>query len=138
MLLGAGLFVRYVQQVAVALGAPALILSLLIAPFATELPEKFNSILWVRSGKDTLAIGNITGAMVFQSCIPMSLGILFTNWSAAANNTISFLSAGAAIVSSTLIFGIMLMRGRLKAHMLLTGGIWYVAYVIAVFTLFNR
>ena len=40
------------------------LLALVIAPIATELPEKFNSLIWVRQGKDTLAMGNITGAMV--------------------------------------------------------------------------
>ena len=43
------------------------LLALVIAPIATELPEKFNSVIWVRQGKDTLSMGNITGAMVFQS-----------------------------------------------------------------------
>ncbi len=46
------------------------ILALVIAPIATELPEKFNSVIWVRQGKDTLALGNITGAMVFQCAHP--------------------------------------------------------------------
>lgn len=110
----------------------------MIAPFATELPEKFNSLLWVRSGKDTLAIGNITGAMVFQSCVPVSLGIFFTNWSVAAENTSAFFSAGIAIASSALIFGIMLLRRRLTATVLLLGGLWYASYVVAVFTLFAR
>ena len=48
----------------------ATLLALVIAPLATELPEKLNSVLWVSRGKDTLAMGNITGAMVFQSAIP--------------------------------------------------------------------
>jgi len=48
-----------------------------IAPIATELPEKFNSLIWVRQGKDTLAMGNITGAMVFQSAIPTVVALLF-------------------------------------------------------------
>ncbi len=43
---------------------------LLVAPIATELPEKFNAVIWIRQGKDTLAMGNITGAMVFQASIP--------------------------------------------------------------------
>lgn len=92
----------------------------------------------MRSGKDTLAIGKITDAMVFQSSVPMALGIFFTNWAVAAENTSAFLSAGIAIVSSILNFGTMSMRGRLTAHVLLTGGLWYVGYVIAVLTLFNR
>ena len=57
-----------------------LVLSLVLAPLATELPEKANSFLWVREGKDALALGNITGAMVFQSTIPIAIGILVTSW----------------------------------------------------------
>ena len=86
------------------------ILALIIAPIATELPEKFNSVLWVRTGKDTLAMGNITGAMVFQSCLPTVLGILFTEWSFGASSALSFASAGAAFLATILIFGIMLRR----------------------------
>ena len=53
-----------------------LLLALVIAPIATELPEKFNSLIWVRQGKDTLAMGNITGAMVFQSAIPTVVALV--------------------------------------------------------------
>jgi cation:H+ antiporter len=77
---GAHLFVEEVIAVAESLGAEVLILSLVLAPLATELPEKANSFFWVREGKDTLALGNITGAMVFQSMIPVSFGLAFTTW----------------------------------------------------------
>jgi cation:H+ antiporter len=63
------------------------VLSLVLAPFATELPEKANSFFWVRDGKDSLALGNITGAMVFQSTIPVSIGLLFTNWSSISTRS---------------------------------------------------
>ena len=52
------------------------LLALVIAPIATELPEKFNSVIWIRGGKDTLAMGNITGAMVFQSAIPTVVALV--------------------------------------------------------------
>ena len=55
-------------------------LSLVLAPLATEMPEKANSVLWVRRGKDALALGNITGAMTFQASIPVALGLVFTTW----------------------------------------------------------
>jgi cation:H+ antiporter len=77
---GAHLFVEEVIAVADSLGANVLILSLVLAPLATELPEKANSFFWVRDGKDTLALGNITGAMVFQSMIPIAFGLAFTSW----------------------------------------------------------
>jgi cation:H+ antiporter len=77
---GAKGFIYGVEGVSEALGISALVLSLLIIPIATELPEKVNSILWVRRGKDTLAFGNITGAMVFQGTLLPALGILVTPW----------------------------------------------------------
>jgi cation:H+ antiporter len=80
ILLGAEIFVREVQVLSETLGAAPLVVSLLITPIATELPEKFNSVLWIRQRKDTLALGNITGAMVFQSTFPVSVGLIFTTW----------------------------------------------------------
>jgi len=77
---GADLFVEELLAVADAIGVDALVLSLVLAPLATELPEKANSFFWIREGKDSLALGNITGAMVFQSAIPVSIGLVFTSW----------------------------------------------------------
>ena len=77
---GAHLFVEELLAVADDLGIEPLVLSLILAPLATELPEKANSFFWVREGKDSLALGNITGAMVFQSTIPIAFGLVLTEW----------------------------------------------------------
>jgi cation:H+ antiporter len=77
---GAKLFVTGVEQVAALTGLSALVLSLLVIPIATEMPEKFNSILWVRRGKDTLAFGNLTGAMVFQGTLLPAFGLQLATW----------------------------------------------------------
>jgi cation:H+ antiporter len=80
MIGGAHLFVHELLNVAEHLGVSAIVLSLILAPLATELPEKANSFFWVRDGKDALALGNITGAMVFQSTIPVFFGMVFIDW----------------------------------------------------------
>ncbi len=80
---GAELFVTAIESIAESLGVAPLVLSLVLAPLATELPEKANSILWVRDGKDTLAVGNVTGAMAFQATIPVALGLAVTSWDLA-------------------------------------------------------
>ncbi len=80
MIGGAHLFVHGIEKVSLAAGFSPLLFSLLVAPIATELPEKVNSVLWVMRGKDSLAVGNVSGAMVFQSTIPVSFGIVFTEW----------------------------------------------------------
>ena len=77
---GAELFVEEILRVAETLNISALVLSLVLAPLATELPEKLNSVLWIRREKDTLAVGNITGAMAFQSTVPIALGLTVTDW----------------------------------------------------------
>jgi cation:H+ antiporter len=77
---GAELFVRGVEDIAHSLGISTLVLALVLAPLATELPEKANSVLWVRAGKDSLALGNVTGAMVFQAAIPVAFGMVATPW----------------------------------------------------------
>jgi len=135
IILGARVFVGAVEHLSTVIGMDPKILALIIAPIATELPEKFNSVLWVRTGKDTLAMGNITGAMVFQSCLPTVLGILFTEWTFTASSALSFASAGAAFLATFLIFGSMLRRGKLSAWSLLIGGPIYVGYVLAAILL---
>ena len=120
IILGAQVFVGAVEHLSTVIGLDPTILALVIAPIATELPEKFNSVLWVRNGKDTLAMGNITGAMVFQSCIPTVIGLLFTEWTFTPERLIVFASAGVAFVSTILIFGNMVRTGRLSA--------WYSAH----------
>ena len=100
MLVGAAeLFVNSIEHLAHGLGTDALVLTLVIAPLATELPEKINSVLWIRQGKDTLALGNITGAMVFQTMPLVAFGMVFTDWRLTAPSLIAMLAAlaGAAL-----------------------------------------
>jgi len=77
---GAELFVSGIESIAKSLGISVLVLALVLAPLATELPEKANSVLWMRDGKDVLALGNITGALAFQASIPVAFGLLATSW----------------------------------------------------------
>jgi cation:H+ antiporter len=134
IIVGAVAFVDAVGHVATSLGVDQVLLSLVIAPIATELPEKFNSIIWVRQGKDTLAMGNITGAMVFQSAIPVSVALLFApeSWVAAPGSYLAFASAGIAFLSTFAIFLPMWRTGRLRGRWLLAGGGFYAAYLAIV------
>ena len=131
---GAFVFVDAVEHLAASAGLDPVLLALIIAPIATELPEKFNSLLWVRRGKDTLAMGNITGAMVFQSCIPTAIGVVLAAdaWTISSGSLLSFASAGIAFLSTAAIFLPMVRRGSLNGRHLLVGGLFYVLYVALV------
>jgi cation:H+ antiporter len=130
MIGAAKVFVDNITVIGDAFNVSSLVIALIIAPIATELPEKLNSVVWARCGKDTLAMGNITGAMVFQSTIPVSFGMLFTNWSVDPSNISGFISAGVAILSCVLIFGVMTVRKRITAPTLLIGGVCYLGYLL--------
>ena len=127
MAFGAHLFVGAVEHLSKSVGIPAGLIALVLAPLATELPEKFNSVLWLRDNKDTLAIGNITGAMVFQSSIPVSIGILFTPWKL---DFLSTLAAVFAIVSSIVFLGFLLRKAPLRAFYMLGAGSLYIVFVV--------
>jgi cation:H+ antiporter len=134
IVIGAFFFVDSVEHLSDSLGIAPIIVALVIAPIATELPEKFNSIIWVRQGKDTLAMGNITGAMVFQSTIPTVVALLFAAdaWHFSADSRVAFASAGVAFIASAFIFIPMARSGRLRGRGLLIGGAFYAVYLAIV------
>jgi cation:H+ antiporter len=131
---GAYAFVSSIDALASGLGADPALLALVIAPIATELPEKFNSVIWVRQSKDTLALGNITGAMVFQSTIPTVIAVVFAGaaWRISADSLIAFASAGIAFLSTALIFIPVARSGFLTGRRLLVGGVFYLLYLAFV------
>ena len=134
IVLGAVFFVNAVEQLATQFNVDGTLLALVIAPIATELPEKFNSVIWIRQGKPTLAMGNITGAMVFQSTIPTVVALVFASnsWVVAEGSYVAFASAGIAFLSSAFIFIPMARRGVLRGRGLLVGGLFYLAYLVLV------
>lgn len=132
IVIGAEIFVREVEVLSETLGVAPLIMSLLITPIATELPEKFNSVLWIRQRKDTLALGNITGAMVFQSTFPVSIGLLFTTWRL---DRPSMLAGVLALVSGTVFYVTLRVRHTLTWWSLAGAGSVYFAYLVYVFAI---
>ena len=78
--LSSNVFVHQLEVIGPLLGLPPQMVALLLSPIATELPEIMNAIIWVRQGKQILALGNISGAMMIQATVPSALGIIFTPW----------------------------------------------------------
>jgi cation:H+ antiporter len=125
---GAHYFVQAVESISQAIGVPAGLIALILAPLATELPEKFNSVHWMRENKDTLAVGNISGAMVFQSTLPVALGLAFTPWNL---DFLTGLAIALALVSGTVLFAMLINSQKpLRGQYLLGGGVLYAAFVV--------
>jgi cation:H+ antiporter len=126
---GSHLFVEELLHLADRVGVSALVLALVLAPLATELPEKANSFLWTRQGKDTLALGNVTGAMVFQSALPVALGLAFTDWTLSGP---SLIAAVLGLAGGLLALAILRLRGRFDLPAILAWVTLYGVFVLYV------
>jgi cation:H+ antiporter len=127
---GAHMFVHVVEDTAMGMGISPLILSLIIAPIATELPEKLNSLLWIYQKKDTLAVGNITGAMVFQGTFPVSVGLIGTAWEL---DTAAMVGLILPIFACALFFVQTRTPGRWQPRMLILPVFLYTGYMAYLF-----
>jgi cation:H+ antiporter len=126
---GAHLFVEELLHIAESIGIEALVLALILAPLATELPEKVNSFFWVREGKDALALGNITGAMVFQSMVPVGIGLIFTDWELTWT---AVLSIGLGVAGGLLAYESLHISGRFKLPAIIGWFVLYASFIAAV------
>ena len=125
LLFGAQHFIRGVEGAASMLHITPLLLSLMLVPIATELPEKINSIRWIRRGRDTLAFGNVTGAMVFQGSLLPALGILLTPWTARRE----VLGGVCVTLAGACWLRFAARRERINAPLLFFNGLLYVLYL---------
>jgi cation:H+ antiporter len=131
---GSGLFVDAIHTAAISLGLSALLVAVIAVPFATELPEALNSVLWIRSGDDGLAIGNVAGAAAFQACILGFVGISFTTWQLG---TAGLLSAACAFATGLYLL-VLLRGGRAHGGWLLLAALPWLGYVVAELSLSGR
>jgi len=120
-------FVLFVTHLSDRFHVPYLAFAVLVAPVATELPEVFNaSVIWARRGRDTLAVGNVTGAMAFQAVFPVTIGLLLTPWKLSGE---ALVAAIVALGAGAVLYATLRIRGRLGAWILLLQGAIYAAYV---------
>lgn len=73
-------FVGQLESIGIWAGMSPQLVALLLSPVATELPETMNALIWVRQGKERLALANISGAMMIQATVPTAFGLFFTTW----------------------------------------------------------
>ncbi|MGH7209783.1 MAG: sodium:calcium antiporter [Nitrospiraceae bacterium] len=130
LVFGAHLFVTVAKAISAELDVSPLLLALLIAPLATELPEMSNSFLWLYQRKDTLAVGNVTGAMVLQGTLPVSLGLIGTEWALAPS---ALATMGLALVAVGFSFGQLLWGGHWRPWLLSGIALLYVGYALYLY-----
>ena len=128
---GSDLFVAAINDSATALHINALLLAVILVPVATELPETMNSILWIRSGNDELAFGNVAGSATFQACVLGFIGVTFTTWTPGIAG---FISAAATLVTAVFLLA-LLHDGRTRGKWLALAAVpWFAYLAIAIAT----
>lgn len=123
------LFVDEIQTFSMLTKISPLVVSLVLSPLATELPEITNSIIWIKNKKDSLAISNITGAMVYQASICTSIGIIFTDWKFSNHAVINIFST---ICATLTVFLLTRFIKKVPAILLLSCLIWYLGFFIFI------
>jgi cation:H+ antiporter len=106
------------------LGLKPQLLSLLISPIATELPETLNAIIWIRQGKVRLALANISGAMMIQATVPTAFGLFSTPWMLDR----SLVLAGAVTLFAVCVLFFAFSRGWITRAWLALMSLFYVAF----------
>ena len=117
-------FVLQLEYLGTAFGMPADLVALLLSPVATELPETMNALIWVKQGKERLALANISGAMMIQATVPSALGIIFTPWLFDAPLIAAAIVTSIAIIALWAIFRRSAMDSRILASVGLLYGLF--------------
>ncbi|MDR3502509.1 MAG: sodium:calcium antiporter [Legionella sp.] len=122
-------FVHQLEIIGPILGLAPQMVALLLSPVATELPEIMNAVIWVRQGKQILALANISGAMMIQATVPSALGIFFTPW------ILDNASIWGAVITLVSIFGLylLLQKSALTGARLAYFGLFYVVFAVGLY-----
>ena len=123
-------FVAQLDDVGPWLGISPQLTALLLSPIATELPETMNALIWVRQGKERLALANISGAMMIQATVPTAFGLFFTPWLLGPELIIAGVVTMVAVTVLFAMFRKGSVRGRQLAGVALLYGLF--AAMIAV------
>lgn len=128
LILGAHFFVSALESTTGWVHLSGFLVSVIVTPLATELPEVLNSVIWIRRRKDTLAVGNVTGAMAFQSSLVPAMGIVMTPWHLSYWEL-----ATAALAWLAALWTLQRSRdGILHLGELLAAGLFYVLFIFLV------
>lgn len=118
-------FIAQLEALSIFLAIPPHLVALLLSPVATELPEIMNALIWVRQGKERLALANISGSMMIQATLPSALGIFFTPWLFDGP-----LFASGLITILGILYVLMLFRhAKVDSRLLIICSAFYLAFI---------
>jgi cation:H+ antiporter len=121
-------FVGQLESIGIWAGLSPQLVALLLSPVATELPETMNALIWVRQGKERLALANISGAMMIQATIPTACGLFFTTWMFSRELVVS---GGITIAAVAVLLGLF-SKNAVNARSLMPLAALYAIFVAII------
>jgi cation:H+ antiporter len=117
-------FVSQIETIGVAWHLPPHLVALVLSPVATELPETMNALIWVRQGKERLALANISGAMMIQATVPSALALFATPWMF----DVPLIAAGVITATAIVYLWWLFRRGNVDGRKLWPAGLLYLVF----------
>ncbi|MEW6096098.1 MAG: hypothetical protein AB1567_06195 [bacterium] len=132
---GACLFIHTMEEMAISAGGDkslliGLILAIIFVPIVIELPSRINSISWLKESKDTQTLNNIISSMIFQACVLVMIGILFSPWRLQG---IALLVGSIPILATAITYITMTIQEKVNPYVLLGSGGFYLVFILALF-----
>lgn len=124
-------FIASLGEISATLGIPALVVSLILSPIATELPELMNVSIWMRRDFDELAVGNVIGAMMFQTSIGSSIAMLASPWHL---DRMAYGACAAAFAGALLVLVVTIVRRRVEPAALVACSLFYAGFIAFAIT----
>jgi cation:H+ antiporter len=121
-------FVGQLEIIGIWAGLSPQLVALLLSPVATELPETMNALIWVRQGKERLALANISGAMMIQATIPTALGLFFTSWIFSRPLIVS----GVITLAAVAVLLVLFANKAVNARSLMPLAALYAAFAVII------
>jgi cation:H+ antiporter len=118
--------VASLSGVAALLAIAPFVMSLVLSPIATEVPEAMSVTLWLRRGEDTLALNNVIGAMMFQTSIACAIAILATPWVLPRG---AYVAGAAVLLAMAVLVVVTIVRRRVEPSALALTAIFYIALI---------
>jgi len=120
------IFVGQLETIGVC-ASPQLV-ALLLSPIATEMPETMNAIIWVRQGRENMALANISGAMMIQATVPAACGLFGTPWLFDRPLVLAGVVTALAVLALFLLF----RSGRITGRRLSWASLLYLLFAGAL------
>ena len=133
VIFGSDLIVNNLVEIAGALGISQKIIAVTIISIGTSLPELVTTVVAAKKGENNLAIGNIVGSNIFNTCIVLGLPVVLLG--EAATTAYNYIDAVFMVVAVVLLWIFSATGKELKRYEGVIFLLIYCAYAYYVISL---